>query len=61
MKSKIYIQATKTLTVGTREMGQWLRALAVLLKDWGSVPSTHRSQPSVKWCTDRNVGKTLIK
>jgi hypothetical protein len=26
---------------GTREMAQWLRALIALVKDLGSIPSTH--------------------
>jgi len=30
------------ITLGSAgEMAQWLRALAALPKDWGSIPSTH--------------------
>jgi len=33
-------QASKA-KLGTGEMTQWLRAMAVFLEDYGSIPSTH--------------------
>jgi hypothetical protein len=37
-------------------MGQWLRALAILAEDLGSVPSTHVAL----WYTDIHMSKILI-
>jgi hypothetical protein len=35
------IQPPETSMLGVRDMAQWLRELAVLSKDSGSIPSTH--------------------
>lgn len=41
MQAKLYYKTINILKNGTREVAEWLRALAVLRKDMGFILSTH--------------------